>query len=159
MYFGGIMSSKLILLALLIAGAVYYVKHPQLFAAKPIGYAEGRMKITMPGRDFDLVLVAERTQTECEDGFLREMTNEFCERTKECSNYTFGCKQEISEKYLSMLNKEPATTHFLHVTRSEDRAKGIVLIWGLSDKEATLWCQQAYEYNRSKKPDAIQECI
>ena len=152
------MDKKLLAIIAIIIAIFIYIKNlpPQ---DNRIAYAEGRVKVTVANRDIEIVVLTERTKPECESGFLAQITQKACTNNPNCTASKFECKSEISERYQKMLNKEPISTHYAHVTRNNDNARGALLFWGLTDKESDTICHQILDMFQLKKLDTRQECI
>ncbi|OZG75038.1 hypothetical protein BTA51_01150 [Hahella sp. CCB-MM4] len=154
--------NKLIVLILVIAGLVYfgYKNKPEEEKGKII-YGEARVSFNFPGREIEGVAVGQRYEgNDCD---LNNSTNDFlkaCIQDKVCVQTKFECKESVDQKYLHMLNKSDASTHYVHLTAKNEPLKGVVLFWGLTMDESKAVCKKVVtDFNSDKRSKFIAKCI
>lgn len=151
-------SVKVVVAVLVIIGLVFFLSNKKE-AEQPtqLVYAEARYKFAVPGREVEMVAIGERRKSsDCDRDSAIETIKKVCTDNGFCFESTYSCKDDVSNQYKKMLQKQPSSTHYLHVQNDELGLKGVSLMWGLTDEESKTICDEILKRINERKNDKAE---
>ena len=83
-----------------------------------------------------------------------------CDKEQICGISSYQCKTEMPTKYVNMLDKQSARTHYLHIERPADDLQGVLLFWGLTDEESLQICNTMLQKMSASQGEPVTiQCI
>lgn len=160
------MGRILAILLVIAVGAIYVYKNKLDRPIRPdqaadIVFLESRLKMTLKDRSVQLVVIGRGPKSlGCIEGPINSHVQDMC-KGKDISCIATGveCKKDVDRRYQHMLDKQKASTHYVHMENKNKAAAGIVLFWGLTEKESKTICDYLAQRFRSRPGPVETNCI
>ncbi|WP_105190111.1 hypothetical protein [Pseudoalteromonas sp. T1lg48] len=156
---------NLLILAALGAAIYYFYNNTDTITSiitpeREMVYAQARITYNLPGREIEMIGVGHRyKEGACDANLVQDFVDQ-CVEENFCSHVTFECKESLDKRYASMLQQQPARTHYIHLNGNRDARKGALIFWGLTDQEAKKVCTSiTADINRKNDWDMTAQCI
>lgn len=153
--------NKFFVLTVILIGLVYlgYKYTPE--DKGNVIYGEARVSFRLPGRDIEAVAVSQRYESwGCTGAEIKNPFLDACIKDNICVLTRFECKQAVGKQYQQMLGKGEASTHYVYLTSKTEPLKGVVLLWGLTQRESKSVCDEvAAKFNSDKHFTYAAQCI
>jgi len=160
------MERILVILLVIAVGAVYVYNNKLDRTISPdqaadVVFLESRLKMTLKDRSIQLVVIGRGTKNlGCIESPINSHVQDMC-KDKDVSCVATGvkCKKDVDNRYQRMLDKQKASTHYVHMENKNKSAAGVVLFWGLTDRESKTICDYLTQRLRSKPGPVETNCI